>query len=194
MIKFLTRFLIALLLASIIVIYSTKNRVNNEVISTQTQNIGGDFTLTNQDGAQVSDADFRGKIMLVFFGFTNCGDECPATAATFARVLDNLGDKAAEVTPVLITVDPKSDTPAVLKDFLAKFDTRIVGLTGSEEDIQKLMAEYQAYARNKEANSSSSEDYEIDHSSFIYLMDKDGKYAQHFSYDAPVEAVTKAVE
>lgn len=170
--------------------------------------IGGGFSLTDQNGNNVNDAQFRGKLMLVFFGFTHCPDICPISTAGISRTMELLGARGDNVAPIFITVDPKRDTPAVLKNYFANFDKRIVGLTGSAEDIQKAADAYKAYYARTEppegeedeedphANHkmSSDDNYTVDHSGYIYLMGKDGKYIRHFSYDAPPEEMAKAVE
>jgi len=101
--------------------------------------IGGPFTLTNQDGERVTEKDFEGKHSLVFFGFTHCPDICPAELQVIAEALDQLGDKADEVTPIFVTVDPARDTPQALKSYLSNFGDQFVGLTGSEEEIARIV-------------------------------------------------------
>lgn len=163
--------------------------------------IGGAFTLTDQNGTAVSDAQFRGKLMLVYFGFTHCPDICPISATALSKTMELLGDQADQVVPIFISVDPKRDTPAVLKNYFANFDKRFVALTGSEEDIKKAADEYKAYYSRTEPPEGEEDhakhaaaDYTIDHSGYIYLMGKDGKYIRHFSYDASPEGITTAVQ
>jgi len=153
--------------------------------------IGGAFTLTNQEGVVVQDGEFRGKLMLVFFGFTSCPDICPVGAATISKAMELLGEKAAEVAPVFITVDPTTDTPAVLKSFLANFDPRFVGLTGTDEQIRAVANAYKAYyakAASVDGNAPL-----VDHSGYIYLMGKDGSYIHHFTYDGSSAEIADAV-
>ena len=109
--------------------------------------IGGVFNLTNQNGKAVSDADFRGKKSLVFFGFTHCPDICPVAMATITAAMSALGDKADHITPIFITVDPVRDTPQVMKKYLSNFDKRIVGLTGTEEQVKQVKAIRTALSR-----------------------------------------------
>ena len=170
--------------------------------------IGGDFTLTNQDGAVVRDADFRGRVMLVFFGFTHCPDICPVTSATFAQLLTQLGDDANKIAPIFITVDPARDTPEVMKNYFANIDSRIIGLTGSPEDIAKVASTYKAYFSAPEAGGHGEHEdghdehsahhdagnYMVNHSGFVYLMDKNGHYVTHFAYDAPAETMAAEIK
>ncbi len=182
--------------------------------------IGGAFTLTDQDGKTVKDSDYRGKVMLVFFGFTHCPDICPVTTRTLADTLAALGDKAAQVAPIFITVDPDRDTPAVLKTYFANIDPRITGLTGTPEQLKDVADAYKAYfskADEEEAAPQEDEDeeaqekgahhdhhghhaaapaagdYNVNHSGYVYLMGKDGVYVKHFPYDAPSADIVAAV-
>lgn len=153
--------------------------------------IGGDFSLLDQNGNTVSDKDFRGKIMLVFFGFTNCPDICPTTVMTLKKTLEFLGDDASAVAPIFISVDPQRDTPEVIKEYLKNVDQRIIGLTGSEAQIKQVLSAYKAYAAKSKIASDST--YGVDHSGFIYIMDKNGVYIQHLPFDASVQDVVSIV-
>ena len=103
--------------------------------------VGGPFTLQDGNGRQISDRDFRGKYMLVYFGYTFCPDVCPTTLNEVADALDHLGAKADRLQPIFITVDPKRDTPAVIKQYVASFSPRLLGLTGTEEQVAKAFLE-----------------------------------------------------
>ena len=151
--------------------------------------IGGIFTLTDQNGQSVSDSTFRGKLMLVFFGFTHCPDECPAAAAAMSAAMGELGDKADQVAPLFISVDPERDSPAALKDFLANFDKHFVGLTGTAEQLKAVAAEYKAYYAKAEGDTGA-----VNHSAFIYLMDRSGKYLQHFPNNASGKDMADAIK
>jgi protein SCO1/2 len=168
--------------------------------------VGGDFTLIDQNGHTVQDTDFRGRLMLVFFGFTHCPDICPVSVATLSQAMGKLGEKADQVAPIFITVDPERDTPQVMKEYLANFDKHMIGLTGSAAQIQQAAAAYKAYAAKHEMEESphdedhhhdgdheSQGDYTVDHSGFIYLMGKDGKFIRLFPYNASVDEITHAV-
>jgi cytochrome oxidase Cu insertion factor (SCO1/SenC/PrrC family) len=136
--------------------------------------VGGPFTLTDQDGKSRSDADFRGKLMLIYFGYTYCPDVCPTTLATMTEALDKLGPQAAKVQPIFITIDPTRDTPEVLKRYMANFHPSLIGLTGSPAQIAAVAKAYRVYYAK--ADNGSGADYLMDHSGFIYLMGPDGKY------------------
>jgi cytochrome oxidase Cu insertion factor (SCO1/SenC/PrrC family) len=156
--------------------------------------IGGNFALTDQNGKPAKDADYRGKIMLVFFGFTHCPDVCPVTVSTMSKAMGLLGDKTDQVAPIFITVDPARDTPSVLKDYLANFDKHIIGLTGSPEAIKKAADAYKVYFSISEASKQKNGDYSVDHSTIIYMMGKDGAYLRHFSYDTGEAEIAAAIK
>ena len=186
---------------------TTPEQVVDQTIGQSEVQIGGPFTLTDQYGNTVNEQDFRGKIMLVFFGFTHCPDICPVTVAALSKAMELLGDKADRVVPIFITVDPKRDTPEVMKAFLENFDKHIVGLTGSQDDITKLETAYKAYAAKApivtpevpaEAHEEHAEhddaDYEMDHSAYIYLMDANGAYSKIFASTTTAEELVSAVK
>jgi len=146
-----------------------------KIETTGTALIGGPFTLVDQNGKTVTDRDFRGKYMLVYFGYTFCPDVCPTTLNEVADALDHLGAKADRLQPIFITVDPKRDTPAVIKQYVASFSPRLLGLTGTEEQVAKAAKEYRVYYAEHRTGSGPN-DYTMDHSSVLYLMGPDGKF------------------
>lgn len=153
--------------------------------------IGGPFSLTDQDGHTVTDKDFRGRVMLVFFGFTHCPDVCPVTLATITSVLNHLSPaKAAQVAPVFITVDPARDTPAQLKAFLKDFHPAITGLTGTDAQIAQVAKEYKVYYSAQDHHGAQ---YGVDHSSMVYIMGKNGEYVGHFSQSDSEQAILEAI-
>ena len=152
--------------------------------------VGGPFTLTDHTGKRVTDQDFRGKLLLVFFGFTNCPDVCPTALQVMAAALDKLGPNAARITPVLISVDPAHDTPAVLATYVASFHPRLVGLTGSQAEIDAVAKAYRVYVR-KVPDPKSTAGYTIDHSSIIYVMGPDGAYRSHFTHATSPEVMAE---
>lgn len=157
--------------------------------------VGGAFALTDQFGKTRTDAEFRGQYMLVFFGFTNCPDICPVALQTMTEALDQLGDDAAKVTPIFISVDPARDRPEVLRDYVANFHPRLVALTGSEEDIGKVARAYRvSYAKvTGEAAPSDPAAYLLEHSAIVYLMGPDGAFITHFGKDVSAADMAKAL-
>lgn len=145
--------------------------------------VGGPFTLLNGNGQTVTDRDFRGKYMLVYFGYTFCPDVCPTTLNAVADALDRLGAKADLVQPVFITVDPKRDTPAVMKRYAAAFTPRLIGLTGSAAQIAQVAKEYHVYYAEHRTGPGPN-DYSVDHSSVLYLMGPNGKFVAPLRADS----------
>jgi protein SCO1 len=153
--------------------------------------IGGPFALIDQNGKTVTDQDFRGRFMLVFFGFTHCPDICPAELQVMSQSLDALGAKAEKVVPIFITLDPERDTPEIVGAYVKNFGPRFLGLTGSPEAIAAAAKAYRvAYAKFQEDPS----DYSIDHSALVYLMGKDGDYVAHFAYGTPPEKMAEELK
>lgn len=147
--------------------------------------VGGPFTLTDQNGKTVTEADFRGQPFLVFFGYTHCPDVCPTTLSDMSQMLNALG-KDKKARGVFVTIDPERDTPAVLKDYLSSFDPRIAGLTGTPEAIAAVEKAYRVYAKRVPAEGG---DYSMDHTGIVYLMDRDGGFVNAFNLQqAPEKA------
>jgi len=156
-----------------------------------TGSIGGPFVLTDQDGKTVRDQDFRGKYLLVYFGYTYCPDLCPTGLQGIAHVLDQLGADAKKVQTIFITVDPARDTPAKLKEYVASFHPGILGLTGTPEQIASVARAYQVYyARGEDVEDGQ---YIVDHSTLIYVMDPQGKFVTSFPDDADPPGMTEAL-
>jgi protein SCO1/2 len=143
--------------------------------------VGGPFSLVDGDGKPVTEQTWRGKYMLVYFGYTFCPDVCPTTLTAVGDALDKLGAKADRIQPLFITVDPKRDTPAVVKQYAAAFGLRIIGLTGSPEQVAAAAKAYRVYFA-EHRTGPGPDDYSMDHSSVLYLMGPDGRFI------APVRA------
>jgi protein SCO1/2 len=154
--------------------------------------IGGPFTLIAPDGTTVTDQTFRGKWLLVYFGYTFCPNTCPMTLNEIATALEKLGADAAKLKPLFITVDPQRDTREVLDQYTQSFDPRIVGLTGNPQQIAAVAKEYGAYwAAHK--TGPGAEDYVMDHSSYLYVMDPEGKFVRAFDADTPGDRIADAL-
>ena len=140
--------------------------------------IGGAFTLVDHKGKTVTDADYRGKPMAVFFGFTHCPEVCPTALLQMANLTKKIGPKADRLQVLLITVDPERDTPEQLALYLQSFDPRVVGLTGSREQVDAALAAYKAYAKRIPTDGG----YTMDHSASVYLMKADGSFRTMIDY------------
>ena len=143
---------------------------------------GGPFSLTDQDGMRRTDMDFRGKYMLIFFGYTHCPDVCPTTLAVEAEALGKIGARANQIVPILISVDPRRDTPERLKDYLSAFGSNFVGLTGTDEEIEQAADAYEVYyMAHLDGRFGGAEDYSVDHTGNVYLMSPEGKFVAYYS-------------
>ncbi|WP_051949096.1 SCO family protein [Methylosinus sp. PW1] len=147
--------------------------------------IGGPFQLVAHNGQTVTEKDFLGRPFLVFFGYTHCPDICHTTLFEISEVLRALGPKA-NAGALFVTVDPERDTPAVLKDYLSNFDPRIVGVSGERAQLDPMLKEYRIYSKKA---AESGEDYAVDHTTVVYLMDKNGRFVSSFNVGRkPAEA------
>ena len=153
----------------------------------KTIQIGGPFRLVAPDGRVVTERDFLGKWMLVYFGYTNCPDTCPTALNDIGNALDMLGGKAADIAPLFITIDPARDTPAVMGAYTAKFDKRILGLTGTPEEIDRVKTDYRVYA-SPDAHPDKGR-MVMDHSSVIVVMNPQGVFADALNGDASPETI-----
>jgi protein SCO1/2 len=164
--------------------------VTKSIVSGQAS-IGGPFTLTNHLGKQVTDADFSGRYMLVYFGYSFCPDVCPTELQTMGRALDRLGKGADKITPVFISIDPARDGPSELAAYVKAFHPRMVGLTGTAAGIAAAAKAYKVYYRKAPGSERGPMDYLMDHSSFIYLMGPDGKFRAFFRSRLTPDALAK---
>ena len=142
--------------------------------------IGGDFILTDHNGDEFNSDIMKGKLSLVYFGFTFCPDICPTSLQKLTQVLSTLDKYQIDILPIFITVDPSRDNPELLKEYLGHFHKKFIGLTGSEEKIKEVADLYKVFYALAEGATTEDEKYMLDHSSFVYLMDKNGKYMKHF--------------
>jgi cytochrome oxidase Cu insertion factor (SCO1/SenC/PrrC family) len=150
--------------------------------------IGGPFTMVNQKGETVTDKTYAGQYTLIFFGYTFCPDECPTELQVISAALNEMGADADKFTPILVTVDPERDTPAVLASYVANFHPRLQGLTGTSEQVAKIAKAYHLFY-TKVPDPKGSQNYSMDHASITYLMGPDGKFLKHFTYTTDAKAL-----
>lgn len=158
--------------------------------------IGGAFTLVDQTGQTVTDADFAGRPMLIYFGFTYCPDICPTSLQVMAAALDRLPDaQRAQFQPLLITVDPERDTPEALASYVDSpaFPEGLTGLTGSEDQVREAARAYRVYYRRVEDDGTLAE-YTMDHSSLIYLMGREGEFVEVFPHQATPDQIASRLQ
>lgn len=154
--------------------------------------VGGPFVLTDHAGKPRTDRDFRGMLMLVYFGFTYCPDVCPTDLMAIGQALERLGPDADAVQPVFITLDPERDTAEHLAEYVPLFHPRLLGLTGSLDAIGTAADAYKVYFA-KVANGKNADDYTVDHTAYIYLMDRDGKYLGFFPPGTSAERMVEII-
>ena len=144
--------------------------------------IGGPFALQTIDGATVTDRTYRGKWMLIYFGYTRCPDACPTALSDIGVAIEKLGKTSDKIAPLFITVDPERDTRQVMSAYLDSFDRRIVGLTGSRTQIEVVTKAYRVFV---EAHKDQGGDYLVDHSAYFYLMGPDGEFVDVVEGETP---------
>lgn len=154
--------------------------------------IGGPFALTDHTGRPRTEADFRGQLMLVYFGFTYCPDICPTDLQAIGLAMDQLGADARTIQPLFVTVDPERDTAEHLAQYVPLFHPRLIGLTGSTDAVRQAADAYRVYYA-KVTTGTKPEDYTVDHSAFIYLMDRDGKYLGFFPPGTSAERMVEII-
>ena len=184
---------------TLILLFLYKNYNNKSDIQ-----IGGDFELTNHLGQKVTNKSFNEYYRLVFFGFTNCPDFCPNTLNNIGIIIDQI-DKKNQLVPIFITVDPERDTVAKLKKYLTNFHPKIIGLTGTKEQIKSVKTKYKIFSKKimdtkkentKPHNHHDGHDhggYSVDHTTIVYLMDKKGEYITHFNPDTTNSDMVKKI-
>ena len=188
--KRLVNFVAAILCGIVAMIAPITRAAGAAAASTVT--VGGPFTLMAPDGTTVTDQTYRGKWLLIYFGFTHCPDSCPMALFEIAAALAKLGPDADDLQPLFITVDPRRDTPAVLRDYTESFDPRIIGLTGTPQQIAAVAEEYGVYyAPHK--TGPGDDDYVMDHGTYLYLMGRDGKFVRGFDAEATSEQIASVV-
>lgn len=158
------------------------NTTTTANVTSNTVSIGGKFELTNQKNEIISSDDFIGKYMLVYFGFTRCPDVCPTDMAVMSEALNQLDRVALDkIQPIFISVDPERDTPEKVNEFVSNFHPNFVGLTGDKEVVDNVVKKFRVYSEKMDSQDPADNNYMMNHSAFIYLMDRRGNYHTHFS-------------
>lgn len=187
------RALIAVLLAALVLCGILLFKLYERYVGgdSGTAAIGGPFELVDQTGKTVTDADFKGKLMLVYFGYTYCPDACPTALGVMAAAIGKLDVAGERVAPILISIDPERDTPEALKDYVGNFHPRLVGLTGSAEQVAKAAKAYRAFYQKQ--SGAGGADYLMDHSTLIYLMGAEGQFLTFFGPQVTPDEVAEVL-
>lgn len=158
--------------------------------------LGGDFALVDQTGEPVTNADFESKSLLIYFGFTYCPDICPTDLAIVGAAMDDLAAKAPDIAervqPLFVTIDPERDTPDVVGDYASAFHPKIIGLTGTLEQVEDIAAKYRVFYSKRALNEDGSE-YLMDHSTFTYLVGEDGRVTTMFPHNTGPEEISAVI-
>lgn len=173
---------------------SAKNTVSNIPLSLMAPAGGRPFALTDHDGKAVTDKDYKGKFMLVAFGYTYCPDVCPTGLQGISEALDILGDKADWVRPLFVTIDPERDTAASMKEYVAAFHPRLIGLTGTLEEVAAAAKSYRVYynkleIKGEDGKVMDKDDYFMGHTTTVYLIGPDGRDREIFSFSTTPEVM-----
>ena len=157
-------------------------RLMNELMSGRVP-VGGPFVLADAAGRRVALADFRGKLVLLYFGYATCPDVCPTDLGIIAQTLRDLGDAGDQVQPVFVTLDPERDTPEVLREYAAAFHPRLVALTGTEGEIRRVATDYKVFFEKVPLPGTKT--YVIDHTAYTFLLDREGRFVSLFPPGTP---------
>ena len=163
------------------------SRLMNELMVGK--DVGGDFTLTDSRGKKRSLREFRGKVVVLYFGFTTCPDICPTDMLAIGQALKDLGKEARTIQPIFVTLDPARDKPAVIAEYAKNVHPGFVALTGSDAEIRKVAEAYKVFYEKVAVSGSS--DYTIDHTSFTYVIDRQGKYVGFVPPGTPRDKVAR---
>jgi protein SCO1/2 len=170
---------------------SDESTNTNTNIITARSLIGGKFNLIDQTGNSVTEKTYLGKYSLVFFGFTHCPNVCPLGLQRMIAALQKIDGFESKITPIFISVDYERDSPQRLKSYLKSFHPSIVGLTGTEVQLENVARVYRAYFNKSQ--DPNSENYTYDHSSIMYLMNAQGKYVTHFADTTPIDEMAALI-
>jgi protein SCO1/2 len=155
--------------------------------------IGGDFQLTDQNGQIFHSNSLKGRLSIIYFGFTYCPDICPTSLNKLSDVLNILDKYQIDIVPIFISIDPHRDNPQILKEYLQHFHRKLIGLTGTNEQIKAVADKFKVYFARSQSTNQNNIQYMIDHTSFIYFMDRNGKYLKHFYLDSKVEEIVEFI-
>lgn len=164
----------------------------NAIDLTGSKEYGQDFSMPDQHGQRRSMADFKGKVVLVFFGFTQCPDVCPTTLGDLVAVKQKLGAKGDKLQVIFASVDPSRDTPEILQAYLANFDPSFLALRGSDEETAKMAKDFKVYYKRVDGQTPGS--YTMDHTAGDYIFDPEGRLRLYSRYGTPVDTLAKDIE
>lgn len=151
------------------------------------------YQLIDSHGSVVSERDFAGRFQLIAFGYTYCPDICPTTLAEMSRIMGLLGARSSYLQPLFVTVDPERDTPEVLGRYTVFFHPRIIGLTGSPEQVRGVADRFKVRYEKHWATGAAQDKYTVDHSAGMYLLGPDGRFVGKFAYATPADKIAEKI-
>ncbi|NQZ13788.1 MAG: SCO family protein [Alphaproteobacteria bacterium] len=191
LIRTLVIIVIGVLIGGLTTLYQIKSE-NGASTSYVAKNFGGSFNLIDHTGKEVTDKDFSGQYRLIYFGFTYCPAICPTELQKMSMVLKNLGPTGKVITPIFISVDPERDTVDVMKNYVSLFHPDLIGLTGTQEQVDKAKKGYKIYSAK--VQDETMQEYTVDHSSFIYFMGPDDTLYRIFKVDDTAKDIEQYIQ
>lgn len=186
---------ISLVILAVVAFFGAREMFNPTAKTSGTIPIGGAFTLTDHNAKTVTDKDFLGSYMMVYFGYTYCPDVCPTSLGLMGHALDILAKEdpkqAARIQPIFVSVDPERDTVAVLKEYAPNFHPRLLGLTGTVDQVKEAANAYRVYFAKVVEKDAKPGEYLMDHSSITYVIGPDGKFVTHFGHGTAADVMAK---
>ncbi len=189
--RLIPRIILTIVITAAFVGWMWMNKPEETSGGSGTAAIGGAFMLTDTQGHTVTEEALRGNYSLVFFGFTHCPEVCPTALMAITEALEKLGRTGDALIPVFITVDPERDSPQVIAEYLENFHPAILGLTGTKEAVDSAQYAYKVFATKEKLEGMLPGEYTVNHSSYLYLMDPEGRYVKHFTHTIEGEALAQ---
>jgi protein SCO1/2 len=173
---------------------AAEQKTAHEILLAESQGINPRYLLAGPNGQAVSNEDFRGRFQLIAFGYTYCPDICPTTLTEMAEILRALGEQAAQVRPIFITLDPERDSAPVLKVYTAFFDPRIIGLTGSAELVNRTARNFKVRYAKVLPTAGDPKHYAVDHSAGLFLLGPDGQLIKKFAFGRSLDGIVSEIK
>ncbi|MDP2878043.1 MAG: SCO family protein [Sulfuricella sp.] len=190
----MNRFCLAILAAALLCAAPARAETPSPIVDDQPEiGIVSRYLLMDSKGRAISDQDFRGSFQLITFGYTFCPDICPTTLAEISLIMEKLGNRAEQLQPLFVTVDPERDTPEVLRRYTAYFHPRIIGLTGSPELVRRVADHFKVRYEKHWEPGAEKDKYSVDHSAGLYLLGPDGSFLKKFAYATPPQEVADRI-
>lgn len=190
----LSRSLLVVLLLSVFLPAVAEQKMTHQLLPSESREIIPRYLLIGPAGQAVSNEDFAGRFQLLAFGYTFCPDICPTTLSEMAEIMRRLGDDAALLRPLFITLDPERDSPSVLKTYTAFFDSRIIGLSGTPALVSRAAGNFKVRYAKVASAGGDPKNYAVDHAAGMFLLGPDGQFIKKFAYGTALDAVVSEIK